>query len=149
MATPKLSFRPATNVDAAALAVLVDIAGEGMPAYMWSTLKASGQSVLEFGRERAGRDTGGFSYKNAVIAEIGGEIAATLIGYRLDNPYDLEAVLPARRRSCGHSSVSRQRRRVRGTSTCSRPSPSSAAGALGASCSPSPSARGEKRVPRP
>lgn len=90
MATPKPSLRPATKVDAAALAVLVDIAGEGMPAYMWSTLKASDQSVLEFGRERARRDTGGFSYKNAVIAEIGGEIAATLIGYRLDDPYDLE-----------------------------------------------------------
>ena len=75
MATPKLSFRPGTNADAAALAVLVDIAGEGLPAFMWSRLKASGQLVLEFGRERARRDTGGFSHKNAVIAEIGGEIA--------------------------------------------------------------------------
>jgi hypothetical protein len=32
MATPKPSLRPATKADAAALAVLVDIAGEGMPA---------------------------------------------------------------------------------------------------------------------
>ena len=47
------TFRPAAKADAAALAVLVDIAGEGMPAYMWSTLKAPGQSLLEFGRERA------------------------------------------------------------------------------------------------
>ena len=93
MATPKLSFRPGTNADAAALAVLVDIAGEGLPAFMWSRLKASGQSVLEFGRERARRDTGGFSHKNAVIAEIGGEIAAALVGYRLNAPYDLEGSL--------------------------------------------------------
>jgi ribosomal protein S18 acetylase RimI-like enzyme len=82
-------FRPARKADAAALAVLVDIAGEGMPAYMWSTLKAPGQSLLEVGRERAARDSGGFSYRNAVVAEIDGEIAASLVGYRLDDPYDL------------------------------------------------------------
>jgi ribosomal protein S18 acetylase RimI-like enzyme len=82
------TFRPATKADAASLAVLVDIAGEGLPAYLWSTLKAPGQSILELGRERAQREEGGFSYRNAVVAEIGGEIAAALIGYRLDDPYD-------------------------------------------------------------
>ena len=86
---PKPTFRPATKADAAALAVLVDIAGEGLPAHLWSTLKAPGQSILELGRERAQREEGGFSYRNAVIAEVGGEIAAALIGYRLDDPYDL------------------------------------------------------------
>jgi ribosomal protein S18 acetylase RimI-like enzyme len=89
----EVRFRPATKADAAALAVLVDIAGEGMPAFIWSTLKAPGQSLLEFGRERAQREAGGFSYRNAVVAEIGGEIAASLVGYRLDDPYDLEAGL--------------------------------------------------------
>ena len=93
MATPRPRFRRATKADAASLAVLVDIAGEGMPAYMWGTMKAPGQSVLELGRERAKRDTGGFSYKNAVVADIGGEIAAALGGYRLDDPYDLEGNL--------------------------------------------------------
>ncbi len=86
------SFRPASKADAAALAALVDIAGEGMPAYMWSTLAAPGQSLLEFGRERAQRDAGGFSWRNAVVAEIGGEIAGGLVGYRLDDPYDLGAL---------------------------------------------------------
>jgi len=85
-------FRPATKADASALAVLVDIGGEGMPAHMWSTLAAPGQSILEFGRERAGRETGGFSWKNAVVAEVGGEVAACLVGYRLDDPYDLGAL---------------------------------------------------------
>ena len=82
-------FRAATKADAAALAVLVDIAGEGLPAYLWSTLKAPGQSILEVGRERAARETGGFSYRNAVVAEVDGEIAACLVGYRLDDPYEL------------------------------------------------------------
>jgi ribosomal protein S18 acetylase RimI-like enzyme len=90
---PTPIFRVATKADASALAVLVDIAGEGMPAYMWSTLAAPGQSVLELGRERACRDEGGFSYQNAVVAEIDGEVAGGLIGYRLDDPYDLEGSL--------------------------------------------------------
>jgi ribosomal protein S18 acetylase RimI-like enzyme len=83
------TFRPAAKADASALAVLVDIAGEGLPAYLWSTLKAPGQSILEVGRERAARETGGFSYRNATVAEVGSEIAACLVGYRLDDPYDL------------------------------------------------------------
>ena len=90
---PEPIFRRATKADAAALAVLVDIAGEGMPAFMWTALKAPGQSLLELGRERARRDEGGFSHRNATIAEIGGEIAACLVGYRLDDPYDLDARL--------------------------------------------------------
>jgi ribosomal protein S18 acetylase RimI-like enzyme len=83
------TFRPAEKADASALAVLVDIAGEGLPACLWSTLKAPGQSILEVGRERAAREEGGFSYRNAIVAEAGGEIAACLVGYRLDDPYDL------------------------------------------------------------
>lgn len=84
-----LTFRPGAKADAAALAVLVDIAGEGLPAHLWSTLKTPGQSVLEIGRDRAARETGGFSYRNAMVAEVGDEIAACLVGYRLDDPYDL------------------------------------------------------------
>ena len=56
---------------------------------MWSTLKAPGQSILEVGRERAAREEGGFSYRNAIVAEVEGEIAACLVGYRLDDPHDL------------------------------------------------------------
>jgi GNAT superfamily N-acetyltransferase len=85
---PAPKFRPARKADAAALAVLVKIAGEGMPA-MWSTLKASGQSVLEFGRERAARETGGFCWRNTVVAELDGEVAASLVDYRLDDSCDL------------------------------------------------------------
>ncbi len=71
-----LTIRPARITDASDLAVLVDIAGEGAPNYMWGLLAAPGQSTLEIGRERARREEGGFSYRNAIIAEINGEIAA-------------------------------------------------------------------------
>jgi ribosomal protein S18 acetylase RimI-like enzyme len=86
---PEPTFRPAMLADAAALAVLVDIAGEGIPNSFWRDLAGPGRSVLEVGRDRARREEGGFSYRHATIAEIGGEIVAGLIVYPLDDPYDL------------------------------------------------------------
>ncbi|MHA1517694.1 MAG: GNAT family N-acetyltransferase [Alphaproteobacteria bacterium] len=83
------TFRPATLADASALAVLVDIAGEGIPNSFWRDLAGSGRSALEVGRDRARREEGGFSYRHATIAKIGGEIVAGLIIYPLDDPYDL------------------------------------------------------------
>jgi ribosomal protein S18 acetylase RimI-like enzyme len=88
MPAPEPILRPARKSDAAALAILVDIAGEGMPAWLWSTLKEPGQSVLEFGRSRAARDSGAFSWRNTTVAEIDGEVAACLVDYRLADPYD-------------------------------------------------------------
>jgi GNAT superfamily N-acetyltransferase len=83
-----VEFRPARKSDAAALAILVDIAGEGMPSYMWSRMGEPGQSAFEVGRARAAREEGGFSYRNAIVAEIDGEVAACLVDYHLNDPYD-------------------------------------------------------------
>lgn len=82
-----VEIRPARKGDAATMAALVDIAGEGMPAYFWSQMKAPGQSLLEFGRSRAVRDTGAFSWRNGSVAEVEGEVAALLVDYPLDDPY--------------------------------------------------------------
>lgn len=82
------TFRPATRANISALAVLVDIDGDGMASHMWRGLATQGQSPIEIGRERARREEGGFSYRNATVAEIDGEIAAGLVGYRLEDPYD-------------------------------------------------------------
>jgi len=83
------TIRPATLADSSALAVLVDIAGEGIPNWLWHTLAGPGASPLEVGRNRARRADGGFSYRRATIAQVGDEIAAALIVYPLDDPYDL------------------------------------------------------------
>jgi GNAT superfamily N-acetyltransferase len=83
------TFRPAALADTSALAVLVDIAGEGAPNRLWLDMAGPGHSALEVGRERARREEGGFSYRHATVAEIGDEVVACLIGYRLDDPYDL------------------------------------------------------------
>ena len=82
------TLRPARKSDAVALAALIDIAGEGLPVYLWNRMKAPGQSVFEFGRARAARNEGDFSYRNATVAEVGGEVVAALVDYRLEDPYD-------------------------------------------------------------
>lgn len=37
---------------------------------------------------RAARESGGFSYRNAHVAERDGRVVAMLLGYRLPEPYD-------------------------------------------------------------
>ena len=84
----RFSLRPARKEDARALAELIDIAGEGFGTYLWSQSAAPGESALDVGMRRAQRDEGGFSYRNATLAEIDGRIAGLLLGYRLADPYE-------------------------------------------------------------
>ncbi len=79
-------IRGATPQDARTLAKLIDIAGEGIPAWLWTQMAAAGQTPLDVGEERAQRETGGFSYRNALVAEHGGEVAAMMLGYPLGEP---------------------------------------------------------------
>ena len=90
-------FRRATPDDAAALADLVNIAGEGLPFYLWSRLAGPGESPWDVGRARARRDEGSFSYRNATLYEDQGAIAAGLVGYALpDVPEPIDyASMPA------------------------------------------------------
>ena len=74
-------FRRAAPTDAAALAKLANFAGEGLPFHVWEGLKTPDATAWDYGRSRAERETGAFSYRNAVIGEIGGKCAACLIGY--------------------------------------------------------------------
>ena len=75
-------IRPATKRDALHMAALADIAGHGMPAWVWSQAREKGQSVIEVGRARAMREEGSFSYRNAHMMEADGEIAGMLLGYK-------------------------------------------------------------------
>lgn len=89
--------RPARPDDATALAELANMAGEGLPYYLWSELADAGQSAWEIGRQRALREAGSFSWRNATVLEVDGSVAACLIGYPLDpdpEPVDY-AAMPA------------------------------------------------------
>lgn len=74
-------FRRGELTDAPALAELVNFAGEGLPLYLWDKLKQPGETACDVGRNRASREQGSFSYRNAVIAEIDSRCVACLIGY--------------------------------------------------------------------
>ena len=75
-------FRPATPDDAAALADLVHFASQGLALYVWTGIAGANGDPWQVGRERARRETGSFSYRNAVVVEDpAGEVAAALIGY--------------------------------------------------------------------
>jgi len=83
-----VAIRPARVDDARKLADLMNIAGEGIPAYLWERMADAGEDVLAFGARRISRTEGGFSYTNAWVAEVDGAVAGMLLGYRLPDPYE-------------------------------------------------------------
>jgi ribosomal protein S18 acetylase RimI-like enzyme len=83
-----LQIRPAKQDDAPALARLINLAGEGIPLWLWRQNAACDEEAFAIGAQRAARDFGGFSYTNAHVAEVDGQVAAMLLGYRLPDPYD-------------------------------------------------------------
>ena len=87
---PAPPFRQATPGDAGAMAELVNFASEGMAIYLWTRMAEAGESPWDIGRQRAQRDSGGFSYRNTVLREHMGKAAAALIGYPL--PFEPEPV---------------------------------------------------------
>lgn len=88
-----MTVRDAVRTDCAKLAQLINLAGEGLPLYLWRQMAGAGDDPWEIGRERAARDSGGFSYRNSIIAEVDGRIAGALVGYPVaDEP---EPVDPA------------------------------------------------------
>jgi ribosomal protein S18 acetylase RimI-like enzyme len=89
-------FRRATPADAPALADLVHFASEGLALHIWTKAAGPSGDPWDVGRERARRQTGSFSYRNAVVAESGGRVAAALIGYPLpDRPEPIPDTMPA------------------------------------------------------
>lgn len=89
-------FRDGTIEDANALAELINFAGEGMPLYLWEKMAEEGETAWDVGRRRARREEGGFSYRNAIVADVDGEVVACLIGYVIpDEPVAIDDSMPA------------------------------------------------------
>lgn len=83
-----LAIRKAAPDDSAVLVGLMNIAGEGIPAWLWSKMAEPGEDVMAFGARRVARREGGFSHVNAHVATVQGAIAGMLLGYRLPDPYE-------------------------------------------------------------
>lgn len=81
--TLRAPFRHGRIEDATLLSQLVNYAGEGLPLYYWGKLANSEADAWDVGRSRAARDSGSFSYRNAVMIEDANEAAGCLIGYAI------------------------------------------------------------------
>ena len=74
-------IRDAKASDADHLVRFINMAADDLPLHFWKKSAAPGVDPIAYGRERAARDTGSFSYRNAWLAEVDGEVAACLLGY--------------------------------------------------------------------
>lgn len=87
-------LRPAERRDAPDVARLIDIAGEGIPCWLWSQGASSREEAFAVGAARAAREEANFSYRNAVLADRDGEIVGMMLGYVLgEAPDDRRAAL--------------------------------------------------------
>ncbi len=89
-------IRQADILDAPSLARLINLAGEGIPNWLWTHACVEGQTPLQIGIERAMRPRGGFSYTNALVADQEGEPMGMVLSYAIteaptDDPDDLPA----------------------------------------------------------
>jgi len=85
----ELMIREAKVEDASRLAELMNMAGEGIPAYLWERMSSPGEDVMAFGARRVAQTEGGFSYTNAHVALSADEIVGMLLGYRLPDPHEV------------------------------------------------------------
>ncbi|MEL6361568.1 MAG: GNAT family N-acetyltransferase [Pseudomonadota bacterium] len=90
------AIRQAEPTDAESLAKLINLAGEGIPNWLWTRACVEGQTPLEIGIERAKRKTGGFSYTSALVAKPHGDPMGMVLSYAIteaptENPDDLPA----------------------------------------------------------
>ena len=78
MIDPRQPIRRAAVADAAALARLVNFAGEGLPLYFWRRIAGDGEDPWEIGRRRQAERIGG---STALVIDEGGGAIAAMTGY--------------------------------------------------------------------
>lgn len=79
-------FRPARPEDCLRIAELFNVAGGGVPEYVWTSLAADypGLSPLEIGEQRYLREDIAFSYRNTVVAEIDRAVVGILVAFPIE-----------------------------------------------------------------
>ncbi len=72
------------------LAQLINIAGEGIPFFIWSQMARDDESPMDIGEARAARSDGDFSYRNAKVLINNDNILGMFLGYQLPLSYSLD-----------------------------------------------------------
>ena len=79
-----MQIRKAAAADAEHLVRFINMAADDLPLYFWRRSVGPEGDPWAFGRERAARDSGNFSYVNAWLAEVDGTVAGCVLGYPAD-----------------------------------------------------------------
>jgi len=87
-----MDIRAAREEDTRDIAYLINLAGEGMPFYLWSQTTKDGEDPFEIGVQRAARATSNFSYSNVQVIESNYSVAGMVLGYLQPDPYDLSNI---------------------------------------------------------
>lgn len=89
-------IREARASDAGHLVRFINMAADDLPLHFWRKSVGPEGDPWAYGKERAARDTGNFSYRNAWLAEVEGEVAACLLGYPAEEePGPIDPETPA------------------------------------------------------
>jgi len=89
-------IREARASDAEHLVRFINMAADDLPLHFWRKSVGAERDPWDYGRERAARETGNFSFRNAWLAEVDGAVAACLLGYPAeDEPGPIDPDTPA------------------------------------------------------
>lgn len=80
-----MELRAARASDAEHLVRFINMAADDLPLHFWRKTVGPDGDPWALGRERAARETGNFSYRNAWVAEVDGNVAACLLGYAAED----------------------------------------------------------------
>ncbi|NIY76084.1 GNAT family N-acetyltransferase [Thalassospira sp. HF15] len=83
-----IELRKATRNDADHMAKLINLAGEGLPVYLWQEMIEGDETAWDVGRRRALREEGGFSYHNTRFAFGENQIMGAIIAYAQPDHFD-------------------------------------------------------------
>ena len=87
-----LNIRDAVKEDAGELACLVNLAGEGIPAYLWEKMAERNETAMDVGIRRIAGEGNAFSYINGRVAVEHNTLLGMIIAYRLPDPYPTEEI---------------------------------------------------------
>ncbi len=89
-------IREAKASDAGHLVRFINMAADDLPLHFWQRSVGPEGDPWAYGTERAAREAGSFSFRNAWLAEMDGEVAACLLGYPAeDAPSPIDPDTPA------------------------------------------------------
>ena len=74
-------IRPAEKSDCRTIASLYSISSDGVADYIWTTMAAPGEDIIDVGERRYARDEGAFSYRNCVVAVFENKVIGMLVAF--------------------------------------------------------------------